>query len=66
MAVTESGMECVFRKSWDHSYKRENFTNGSDKVCAAGCFWWSFRPLLEMSVKESLIGFVFGKVLGLY
>ena len=48
------------------AWKLENFTNGSDKVCAAVCFWWSFRPLLEMSVKESVIGFVFSKVLGLY
>ena len=35
------------------------------KVCTASAFA-SVRPLIEMPVKESVIGFVFSKVLGLY
>ena len=66
MAVTESGMQFVFKKAKGLSYKHENFTNDSDKVWATVCVWWSFKPLLEISAKESVIEFVFSKVLGLY
>ena len=59
-------MEYAFRKAWGLSFKYENFTKDIGKVCAAVCFWWSLRPLPEMSVKESVIRFVFSKVLGLY
>ena len=46
----------VFSKVSGLSYKHEKFAvNDSDGVCARVCFWQSFRPLIEMSVTESVI-----------
>ena len=39
---------------------------GSFTESALQCVFARFRPLLEMSLKDSVIGFAFSKVLGLY
>ena len=61
MVVTESGMAVVFSKASGLSHKHGSFTESVLQSIFA-----SVRSLFKMSVKESVIGFVLSKVLGLY
>ena len=61
MVVTVSGMAVVFSKASGLSHKHRSFTESVLQSIFA-----SVRSLFKMSVKESVIGFVLSKVLGLY